>query len=345
MKRAVIVPLLLGLLTLVACAPVPASPSQPAQLESSITQEPAPTMGPISAGSTTPAPEGALKVALLPILDSLPYYVAVEKGYFDETGLATEAVPVGSALERDQLMQSGEIDGMLNEMHSSAVFNRDVVQVQVVMSARKSYDNAPLFRVLAAPGSDIATPADLANMPIGISENTIIQYVTERLLEAEGLSPDQIIGQSVPAIPERFQLLMQGQLQAATLPDPLAQSAIEQGAMLVIDDSAHPDVAVSVLTFSSASLEAKPEAVRAFLAAWTRAAKDINADPEAYRALLLANIPVPPNVQETYQIPPFPVAEVPTADQWNDVVVWLQDKGLIEASPTYADTVTTAYLP
>ncbi|MCC6906093.1 MAG: ABC transporter substrate-binding protein, partial [Anaerolineae bacterium] len=278
MKR-LLAALLMGLiLFLAACAP--ATPQ--AADEVSEATESAP-IAEATAEESAPAPEGSLKIALLPILDSLPYYVAAQNGYFEDAGLTVEVLPVGSGLERDQLMQSGEIDGMLNEMSSSAIFNREATQVQVVMTARKAYDDAPLFRVLAAPGSGIASPADLAGVPIGIGENTIIQYMTERVLQAEGLSAEEIVGQNVPAIPERFQLLMQGQLQAATLPDPLAQSAIEQGAVLVIDDSAHPEVAVSVLTFSSASLESKPQAVRAFLAAWSRAAEDINADPEAYR--------------------------------------------------------------
>ena len=57
----------------------------------------------------------SLKVALLPILDTFPFYVAEAQGYFDRYGVTVEAVPVGSGLERDQLMQSGAIDGMLNE--------------------------------------------------------------------------------------------------------------------------------------------------------------------------------------------------------------------------------------
>ena len=263
-----------------------------------------------------------LRVALLPILDSLPAYVAAEYGTFADAGVNVEIIPVASALEREQLMQSGEIDGMLNELHSTAINNKDGVRVQAVMTARKAYDNAPLFRVLAAPDSGIATPADLAGVPIGISENTIIEYVTDRLLEEEGLSDDQIVGQSVPAIPERFQLLMQGQIAAATLPDPLAQSAIEQGAVLVIDDSAYPQYAVSVLTFSVDALTNRPHDVRAFLAAWTQAAEAINTDPESYRALLLDKVQVPENVQDTYQIPPFPINEVPTAGQWADVIAW-----------------------
>ena len=66
----------------------------------------------------------SLKVALLPILDTFPFYVAEAQGYFDRYGVTVEAVPVGSGLERDQLMQSCAIDGMLNEMITTANFNQ-----------------------------------------------------------------------------------------------------------------------------------------------------------------------------------------------------------------------------
>ena len=66
-----------------------------------------------------------LKVALLPILDAFPFYVAESEGYFVDYGVDIKAVPVASGLERDQLMQSGAIDGMLNEMITTANFNRN----------------------------------------------------------------------------------------------------------------------------------------------------------------------------------------------------------------------------
>ena len=286
-----------------------------------------------------------LKVALLPILDSFPFHAALAKGYFDRYGVAVSAVPVGSGLERDQLMQSGAIDGMLNEMATTANFNRERIQVQVILTARKAYPHYPLFRILAAPGSGLSTPADLNGMPIGISKNTIIEYVTDRLLAAGGLAPDQIAKKSVPVIPERYQLLLQGQIKAATLPDPLAKSAIEAGAVAVIDDSSHPQYSVSVLSFSIQALQAKANAVRQFLKAWNRAAQDINADPESFRSLLLQKIRVPKNIQQTYRIPPFPLREVPGAEQWADVMDWMVSKGLLQAALPYEESISTDYLP
>jgi len=286
-----------------------------------------------------------LRVALLPILDVLPFHVAEAEGYFADAGVAVHAVPVASGLDRDQLMQSGEIDGMLTEMTTTASFNRDRVQVRIVRIARTAYPHFPLFRVVSAPKSGITSPQGLAGVPIGVSKNTIIEYVTDRLLTAAGLRPEDVIKRSVPVIPERYQLLMQEQLKAATLPDPLAKSALVAGAHLVIDDSEHPHYSASVLSFSVKTLMDKPEAVRLFLEAWDRAAGAVNTNPETYRPLLLQRIRVPKNVQKTYVLPPFPRNMVPDERQWDDVMAWMVSKGLLEVSLSYEGSVTTDFLP
>jgi NitT/TauT family transport system substrate-binding protein len=287
----------------------------------------------------------SLKVALLPILDVFPYYVAESEGYFVDYGVEVKAVPIASGLERDQLMQSGAIDGMLNEMMTTANFNRNRIQVKSVISARKAYPDYPLFRVLSAPGSGLTSTAGLAGVSIGISKNTIIEYVTDRLLTAEGLEAKTIAKKSLPVIPERYQLLLQGRLKAATLPDPLAKSAIEAGAGEIVDDSAYPRYSVSVLSFHIDSLKNKARAVRLFLKAWDRAAAAINKNPESFRELLLKKIRVPKNIQNTYQIPPFPRREIPDAEQWADVMKWMTDKGLLAAALPYDGSITAGFLP
>lgn len=286
-----------------------------------------------------------LKVALLPIFDVLPFYAAEAAGHFDSDRFRIIGLPVGSALERDQLLQAGEIDGVLNEMTTVAGFNRDGVRVKIVGMGRHPAPGRPLFRLLTAPESGIRTPAELAGVPIAVSINTIIEYVTDRLLVQEGLTPDQIVKKSVPVIPERYQLLMQGRLKAAMIPDPLAESALAAGAGQVLDDTADPRFSVSVLTFTAAAIEDKPEAVRFFLAGWDRAAADITAHPDRYRQLLLEKIRVPPNIRESCAIPPFPRGKVPDAGQWADIQEWMVQKGLLAAPLPYASSVTDAFLP
>ncbi len=294
----------------------------------------------------TPQPEApTLRVALLPILDVLPFHVAEQNGYFEQMGVKVELVPVKSGQERDTLMQAGQIDGMLTDLISPVLFNQDQAQIKVVRTARKVYPGAPMFYILAKPGSEVSTPADLAGVPIGIAQNTVIEYITDRMLERAGLTPDQIAIQEVSAIPVRFELLVNGEVPAACLPDPLASGAMAAGAVLVVDDTSVPDLSQSILTFSVEALESKPEAVRRFLQAWEMAVSELNANPDQYRDLLIKKGRVPESVQGTFRMPPFPEASVPSPAQLADVVSWALDKGLVEKDVPYERMVDDSYLP
>ena len=287
-----------------------------------------------------------LKMGLLPILDVLPFYVAEEAGYFEDAGLDVELIPVSSALERDQLMIAGEVDGVLTDVINNAIFNQDEPFMQIVAQARRAYDESPQFRILAAPRSNITIPSDLVGVEIGISENSIIHYLTQRILENEGLAMNDIAVIPEPSIPVRFQLLMEGTLKAANLPDPLAQAAIEGGAILIADDSAlvESQFSQSVLSFRLDVIEDKPEAVEAFLVAWMRAAEDINADPDAYRDLWLEKTIVPDSVKDTYMLPPFPTYAITDEGAWDDTVAWLLELDIVDAAASYEGSVNPAFI-
>ncbi|MEJ2560539.1 MAG: ABC transporter substrate-binding protein, partial [Anaerolineae bacterium] len=177
-----------------------------------------------------------------------------------------------------------------------------------------------------------------------ISQNTVIEYITDRLLEAEGLSPDQIQYLEVSAIPVRFEQLMAGQIQAVTLPDPLGQGAMAAGAILVVDDSHYTQYSQSVLSFSTGAIESKPNTIQKFLEAWNRAVQDLNSNPGQFADLLVEKGRVPESIQGSYKMPPFPEGEVPSQAEWQDVVDWLLDKGLIDHSLAYEDSISTDFV-
>ncbi|MBP8974022.1 MAG: ABC transporter substrate-binding protein [Anaerolineae bacterium] len=298
------------------------------------------------AGRTQAQDAPKLRMGLLPILDVLPFYVADEAGYFAAEGLEIELIPVSSALERDQLVIAGAIDGMVNDLISTGIFNQDEPLVQIVALARRAYPDYPQFRLLAAPRSNITLPSDLINVEIGISENSVIHYITQRILEAEGISAEDLSFRAEPNIAIRFQLLMEGQFKAVCLPDPLAQAAVVGGAILIADDTSlvESQISQSVLGFRTEVIEEQPEAVEGFLRAWMRAAEDINADPEAYRALWLEKTNVPDSVKDTYALPPFPTYEITTEAAWEDTVAWLIEQDIVESTASYADTINPAFL-
>ncbi|MBC8332856.1 MAG: ABC transporter substrate-binding protein [Anaerolineae bacterium] len=293
-------------------------------------------------GKSEPA---TLKMALLPVLDTLPIHVAAQEGFFEAQGVKVEIIPVASAPERDQIIAAGSADGMLNEIVSTLFYNKNEVQVQIVRTARAATSTAPLFRILAAKDSGIAIVEDLKGVEIGISDGTVIAYLTDRLLEAEGFTADEIATLSVPKIPDRLALLGSGDMQAAMLPDPASSMALLGGATVVVDDTSHPEYGLSVFSFRKDVIDANPEAVRAFLAAVEQAVEKINANPAQYTALMGELGLVPGPLLETYQVNPFPTAGVPSQAQWDDAVNWAMDKGLLGTDVAYSESVTAAYLP
>ena len=182
---------------------------------------------PTSVSSPEPT---TLKIAVLPILDTLPMYVAQQEGLFAKHGVQVTFVPVGSAAERDQLISAGQADGMINEIVSTQFYNKDKIQVQIVRFAQAATSDSAMFRILASGKSGITSVDQLKGVPIGISQGTVIAYLTDRLLKAQGFSKDEIQTIAVPKIGDRMALLGSGELKAAMLPEPLSSLTEQQGA-------------------------------------------------------------------------------------------------------------------
>ena len=187
--------------------------------------------------------------------------------------------------------------------------------------------------------------AGLQGVEIGISEGTVIAYVTDRLLQLEGFSPADIKTTNIIKIADRLQLLGQGQLKAATLPDPYSSLAIQGGATVIVDDRKHTEIGNSVLSFRAETLKSKPNTVKKFLAALEKAVNDVNAAPEKWDTVLTEKQLIPAPLAGKYTLPTFPAASVPSEAQFKDVQDWMKGKGLISAEVAYTKLADASYLP
>ncbi len=297
------------------------------------------------AGAPAAKEDPTLKIAVLPILDALPMYVADAQGYFKDAGINVEFVPVASAAERDQLMQAGQGDGMINDLTSTVLYNKDGQKIAIVRFARTASPDQAQYSILASKDSGITQPADLKGVEIGISQGTVIEYLTQRLLENAGLTADEIKTTNVPKIPDRLQLLSEGKLKAATLPEPAATLAEQGGAVRVVDDRSLPSVGTSEISFGVNTLKNKPETVKKFLAALEKATADVNSNPGQWDTLLTDKKLVPAPLIGKYALPKFPPASVPNEKQLQDVMAWMMAAGLLKAEVPYQQLVDASYLP
>ncbi len=297
-----------------------------------------------SAASNSPAADN-LKIAVLPIIDTLPMYVAQQEGLFARHGVSVEFVPVASAPERDQLLAARGADGTINETLAVMLFNKEKPQMQVVRYALRPTEKNGHFFIIASPKSAISSVDGLKGVEIGVSQGTVIEYVTDRLLQAAGFTKDEIKTIAVPKIPDRMALLASGELQAGVMPDPLAALVVSQGGRIVADDSKHPEYGFSVISFRKDVIDSQPEAIQGFLAAIEDATALLNADPAKYKNVLSEQKIVPAPLMDTYQPPVFPTAGVPTENEWKDALSWLKEKGILTTNVSYQESVNGSLLP
>jgi NitT/TauT family transport system substrate-binding protein len=271
-------------------------------------------------------------------------YVAEAEGYHKAQGLEVELTLFGSALERDAAVQAGQLDLELNDLISAALLNKDSAGVRVVRLAYRGNPTLPMMLVLAAPNSPIKAPADLKGVAVAISGNTVIEYSTDRLLELAGVSPGDIQKTEVTKIPVRAEMLAKGQIQAATLPEPMASLAIQQGARRILDDG-QSGVGLSVITARKDLLERSGAQVKRFLVAYEQGVQALARAPDKYRALFVDKAKIPDALKDTLPIPPYPPAEVPSREEVAAALAWARRKALVTRDIPYEEMVDGSFLP
>ncbi|MHB8933844.1 MAG: ABC transporter substrate-binding protein [Bellilinea sp.] len=296
-------------------------------------------------GPVTPASPTNIRVALLPVLDVLPMIVAQKEGLYEKHGLTVEIIPVSSAPERDQLIAAGQTDAIMNELTSVMFLNQEKIQVQAVRYARTATADQALFSIMAGKDSGVSDVQSLKGQSIGISQGTVIEYLTDRLLEAEGFTTADINYVAVPKIPDRMSLLSSGELKAATLPEPFVTLSRQEGAFTALDDTAHPQYSFSIITFTKPFIDQDPEAVKAFLAAVEEAVELINQDPQKYASLMVEQKMVPAPLADSFKVPTYPTKGVPTEAQFLDVLDWVKTKGYLSVDLKFSDNVNGSLLP
>lgn len=297
------------------------------------------TGSPASAQQSKPIAFG-----VLPVVQALPLFVAQEKGLFKEAGIQVDLVPFRTAMEKDVAMTAGQLDGYFGDLFTPVVLAASGVKMKIVARNFVTGEGQRMFGVMAGPKSDLKTVPDLADVPVAVSKNSIIEYVTVTLLTQGGIKPENIQLMEVKAIPIRFQMLMAGQVKAATLPEPLVTLIESQGGKVLADDSGSP-MSSTVLIFTDSFLSAHPDQAATFLKVVAKAAELINQGGPDIQDIMnrAGNIPKP--LHGVYAAPRFPKLSAPGENEIESAVTWLKERGEIKKTLPYAELVDGKYLP
>ena len=277
--------------------------------------------------------------------DILPMWVAEEEGIFAEYGINATVMTFQSAQELSTAVVSGSVDIAMTDIMVAATLTASgtpVIMEWVTLGATAEQGR---FGIMTSPESGITSLKELAGVPVGVGSNTIVEYVTYRLMQSAGVPDEQILGEEIKKVPVRYEMMTSNQIAAAALPGSLLALGEATGMVLLADDSTGENLSQSVMIIRE-DLAATPEGsalVETLARVWDDAVGRINANPEDYRTILIQRAQLPDPVKDSYTISVYPEAQRPTQAMIDPVLDWMYKKGYL-SNPLSYDYATGSFV-
>jgi NitT/TauT family transport system substrate-binding protein len=271
-----------------------------------------------------------LRIGIVPTFDAMPLMLARDRGYFEQEGVEVDLILFPNPGDRDAAIQAGRLDGAVNDLLTAAFFTAagfDFKATSLVNSR---------FGIVASPQSGIRSLAELRGRRIGLFLNTVTQFLADSFLETAGVSMAEYDAVAVPNILLRLEMVLNGLVDAAVLPEPILTAAVAQGAVLLASTD-NTGLDAPVLFFSQATLDTRLDEVRAFYRAYYRAAMEINADPDAFRDYLVERAGFPMAIRDTFQFLTFTRPALQDEYQIRRILNWLKARNLLELDISPSD--------
>ena len=259
--------------------------------------------------TTLPASaQDKVKVGVFPVSSSLPYFVAVERGFFKEQNIDPEMIrliggpPNVAAMIGDQIDAASvlvTIEGM------NANLKKPGVAMYISLNSQnKKYE---MEQFVVRNGVDAKTLADLKGKKIMSAPGPANVTMAKAALAAVGLKEgDYTIDQLDMA--QHVNVMKSGAFDAGYTLEPNASVMRKMGIARTIeagviahyvlgDPNANAFVGGCALT--SHFIQTRPDVARRFALAWGQAVNFINTQPDEARKYLVKNTLTPPDVAET----------------------------------------------
>jgi NitT/TauT family transport system substrate-binding protein len=274
-----------------------------------------------------PAVAAEFRVGVMPAKESLPFYAEERLGIFKKHGITLVIVPFRSALERDSAFEAGKIDGAINDIVGTVLLAQSGRNVKILRTMARPRKDGPGFRIMKG-----MAPED--RNEIAISSNTVIEYVTDRILE--GRKETQHLRKTeIKSVPLRMQLLLEGKVGYAVVAEPLASYLALKGASTLATDE---KVRGSQVLFVARG-DLAEGLLRSVVTAYDEASLEANRRKSDLKGLLWKRLALPPDLEEKYILPDLSVKEVPAKADVDDVLAWMRAKRLLKEPLPYDQLV------
>lgn len=280
-------------------------------------QSPPNTSG--AAGTSAPANATNIRLGYVPVMIYAPLFVAQERGYFADEGLAVELTPVQGGSDSVVQLAAGNFDVAVGGA-GAGLLNAAARGVKFTIVAPMHQERPPLASPLvisAKRTGEIKSVADLKGKKVAINATgAATEYWLAEALKKANLTFNDI---QLVALPFRDvpAALENGSLDASILGEPLATINKDKGIVSLLADDFINGFTSTYVYMGEPILTQNPAAAKGFVRAYLRACRDLQG---SYMTPEIAQIiekytQVPAAVVQRASLPQYdPKGQVPLGD-------------------------------
>ena len=210
------------------------------------------------------------------------FYIANEKGYFDDYNIEVEFVSFANSDDMLPALASGEVD-IAGGISSAAFFNAIAQGIDVKIVADKGHnakDRSYFTFVIGADKQDeIKDYSDLKGKKIAVSgEHGVDDYIYQLMLEHAGLAKDDVEFVLMPDFGTMLAAIENGSIDAALNIEPLITQGVSQGIHVRLGDATDfaPEAQIAMVLGAPQFINDEQDVSLRFMAAYLKGVRDYN---------------------------------------------------------------------
>lgn len=243
--------------------------------------------------SAQPAPR--IRIGHWPVAAGLPFYVALEKGYFKEAGLEVQPLKLAGPQQVVEAMIAGRAEGSANGTGTAALAIADIAQPGVlkIFCTNPSNQRFVLEQFIVAKASPLTGIPQLAGKKVGCGPGIQNRVLAQKILQQAGAKNARVV--ELP-IGQHIAALTSGQVDACYTLEPVgtigrlagSTRTVEAGvvARYVLGDPMAPWHG-GAASLTTAFIQKNPDAARRYVAAYRKGVELVRDRPSEARPHLV----------------------------------------------------------
>lgn len=263
-----------------------------------------------------------IDIGLMKGLLAVPYYYALDEGIFEKYQLDVELQLYNSAKDRDSAFQGNRINAVSTDLLASVLYMNSGKDIVITSKTEEQ------FRLVGNKNLTIDSLADIDGAKIGVSENTVIEFLVDTIMNENNITNYSKV--PVSSVPDRFVEVKKGTIDMAIMPEPFPSLIISKENGIELWDNLDHDYYATCFVVDKEFAESNYGVIKSLNLAINEAiTKMMDGDYEDYQDIIINHGLLQESDLSVVEEQEFHLLTNPNEAIFNQVVTWAKNKGLI----------------